>query len=198
MPQIWLDEMRIPLGSVYESDDWSGREEMTRLLRVNRQVYYEASAVLYSDFRFVISPVFINIYPTLLLQKLRRGVGQNIRRLGIPVVVRAGSSNEPLSAKSCSKIIKDLKALQGVEFQVLICDSPWAWACPSISRYIKDYDDEWVISQLIGTMHIFRHLQVTFISHPKTLRPDLIEETGKRILSAKQPDNAEYGRVVAL
>jgi hypothetical protein len=98
-------------------------------------------------------------------------------------MVRAGSSNEPLSAKSCSEIIKDLKALQGVEFQVLICDSPWVWACPSISRYIKDYDDEWVISQLIGTMHIFRHLQVTFISHPKTLRPDLIEETGKRIRS---------------
>jgi hypothetical protein len=111
MPQIWLDEMRIPLGSVYESDDWSGREEMTRLLRVNRQVYYEASAVLYSDFRFVISPVFINIYPTLLLQKLKRGVGQNIRRLGIPVTVRAGSSNKPLIGK---KLFTNCKRLKGV------------------------------------------------------------------------------------
>jgi hypothetical protein len=184
MPQIWLDEMRIPLGSVCESDDWSGREEMTRLLRVSRQVYDEASVVLYSDFRFVISPFFINIYPTLLLQKFRHSVGQNIRRLGIPIKVQAGSSNGPLSAKSCSEIIQDLKSLQGVEFQVLICDSPWPWALPpSISQYIKDYDNEWVISQLIGTMHVFRHLQVTFISHPKTLRPDLIQETGKRILS---------------
>jgi hypothetical protein len=183
MPQIWLDEMRIPPGCVFESgesDDWSGREEMTRLLRVNRQVYYEVSAVLYSDFRFVISPVSINTYPTLLLQKLRRGVGQNIRRLGIPIRVSPGSSDVPLSVKSCSEILQVLKAL-GVEFQVLICDSPWQ--CPSRSQYIKDYDDEWVVSRLIETMQVFRHLQVTFISHPKTLRPDLIQETGKRIHS---------------
>lgn len=69
VPQIWPDEMRIPPGCVFESgesDDWSGREEMTRLLRVNRQVYHGASAVLYSDFRFVVSPVSINTYPTLL------------------------------------------------------------------------------------------------------------------------------------
>jgi hypothetical protein len=134
MPQIWLDEMRIPPGCVFESgesDDWSGREEMTRLLRVNRQVYYKASAVLYSDFWFVISPVSINTYPILLLQKLRRGVGQNIRRLGIPIRVSPGSSDVPLSVKSCSEILQVLKVLEGVEFQVLICDSPWQ--CPSRS-----------------------------------------------------------------
>ncbi|KAL2783856.1 hypothetical protein BJX66DRAFT_110882 [Aspergillus keveii] len=73
------DEVPISLSNAWDSDDWTGTEEMSRLLRVNRQVHGEAKEVLYTKFRFIIRPTTIKMHPHRLRKQLGGRAGQFIR-----------------------------------------------------------------------------------------------------------------------
>ncbi|KAK2805235.1 hypothetical protein FQN50_006260 [Emmonsiellopsis sp. PD_5] len=147
------DEMPIVSLKAPDVDLWAGREEMSRLLRVNRQIHDEASEVLYSAFTFTLQYVDIhcwrhNLSPTLV---------RRVRRLAMTVVSlhwRRGLLSD--FEECCMSILDMFAAMQSFEFRVLE-------TCLQLDRFGESHKDQ-IIGQLtaIADRLTDRGIQVSF------------------------------------
>jgi hypothetical protein len=170
------DEMPISPSNAWDSDDWTGTEEMSRLLRVNRQVYEEAKEVLYTKFRFIIRPATIQLHTHRLRKQLGARAGQYVRHIGIPIVLSPSfrwrpTTNAEWNAE-CPSLLALFPGLQSVEIEALMQSFTWKE---------QSFTDEWVVHMILAWIQPFLSVRVTLVPHSKTARPDLIREANSRI-----------------
>jgi hypothetical protein len=184
--RIRQDEVPISLSNARDSDDWTGTEEMSRLLRVNRQVHEEAKEVLYTKFRFIIRPTTIKVHPHRLRKKLGGRAGLFIRHIGIPIVLSPSFRRRPTTNvewnAGCPSLSALFPLLQSVEIEVRTQSFPWKG---------QSLAHDWTVHMILAWIQPFLSVRVALVPHPRTARPDLICEANSRISdSGKYPDRA--------
>jgi hypothetical protein len=139
------DEMPISPINAWDSGDWTGTEEMSRLLRVNRQVYEETKEVLYTKFRFIIRPTRIQRHTHRLRKHLGGRAGQSIRHNGIPIVLSPSFRWRPTTNAEwnagCPTLLALCPVLQSVEIEVLMQSFIWKG---------QSFTDEWIVHMILA------------------------------------------------
>ncbi|KAL3443398.1 hypothetical protein BJX65DRAFT_285420 [Aspergillus insuetus] len=184
--RIRQDEMPVSLSNAWDSDDWTGTEEMSRLLRVNRQVYEEAKEVLYTKFSFVIRPTTIQLHTHRLRKQLGGRAGQFVRHIGIPIVLSPSFRWRPTTNAEwnagCPSLSALFPVLQSVEIEVLM--QSFTWKGQSLAH-------DWIVHMILAWIQPLLSVRVALVPHPKTAWPDLICEANSRISdSGRYPDPA--------
>ncbi|KAL3459532.1 hypothetical protein BJX64DRAFT_291199 [Aspergillus heterothallicus] len=179
-PYMWGTQLPILFGGYpFLLDDWSGREEMTRLLRVNRQVYEESRHVLYSQFQFFLLPS-VMMENTRMLERMIHGrAARHIRWVGIPIRLtkngagyRSTRSNAVDWAAAWAELFEMLPSLQRVELQVRLV----------LAHAARDEaDDDWIVNMLLAWVYPLLQTNVTLVAHPQSARPGLIHEAIRRL-----------------
>ncbi|KAK2739225.1 hypothetical protein FQN55_009505 [Onygenales sp. PD_40] len=110
------DEMPIVrLSSPHVVDLWAGREEMSRLLRVNRQIHDEASEILYSAFTFTLLYADAEYFR----HNLHPSCVRRVRRLAITVSLLWCASPSNRFDERCLSFLDMFAAMQSFEFRLL-------------------------------------------------------------------------------
>ncbi|PGH12011.1 hypothetical protein AJ79_04520 [Helicocarpus griseus UAMH5409] len=176
--RVWDDEMSIDLPGYGSADSWSGREEMTNLLRVNRQIYHEASRVLYSDFRFGLDFRYYYYTPARftdnVLNHLEQGAGRRIRRLGVKMAISLLPNDKVYFRTKIGDPLRIFPALESVEYHFLFSE------ISDKNFYHAPY--QLAIEDLVVLMKPYRHLQLSFSwSTNSPARSDFIRQECERI-----------------
>ncbi|EEH08509.1 predicted protein [Histoplasma capsulatum G186AR] len=174
--RIWANEIPLaPLG-YGNPDSWSGREEMTTLLRVSRQVYREASEVLFSDFRFSIHARVLQIPRCNFIQKLRETVSSKIHKLGLKLEVFWNSQGVPVLDLYSYDSLSIFPAVRSVDFHFTFNSNE--------SKFFKGYGPLWSIERMEPMFEMFRHVQMSFSwSSDRSIQPKRIKKACRTIQS---------------
>ncbi|KLJ06393.1 hypothetical protein EMPG_10222 [Blastomyces silverae] len=174
--RIWRNEIPlVPLG-YGNPDSWSGREEMTSLMRVNRQFYREASEVMFSDFRFSIHARVLRIPGCNFIHKLQETVASKIQKLGLKLEVFWTSKGAPVLDLYSYDSISIFPAVRSVDFHFTFHGNE--------AKFPKGYAPLWPIERMKPTFEMFRHAQISFSwSSELSVHPNLLEKARKTIQS---------------
>ncbi|OJD11277.1 hypothetical protein AJ78_07916 [Emergomyces pasteurianus Ep9510] len=173
---IWESEIPlVPLG-YGNPDSWSGRKEMASLLTVNRQVYGEASEILFSDFRFSIHARVLQIPECNFIHKLRETVSCKIHKLGLKLDVFWHSKGIPVLDLYCYESLSIFPAVRSVDFHFTFNSSK--------SHFGKSHGPVWPIERIEPMLKMFGHVQISFSwSSDLSAQPKQIKQTCKIIQS---------------
>ncbi|PGH34710.1 hypothetical protein GX50_02498 [[Emmonsia] crescens] len=174
--RIWGNEIPLaPLG-YGNPDSWSGREEMGSLLRVSRQVYSEASEVMFSDFRFSIHARVLRIPGCNFINKLRETVSYKIHKLGVKLEVFWHSNGIPVLDLYCYENLSIFPAVRSVDFHFTFNGSE--------SHFRKAYGPVWPIERIAPMLEVFGHVQISFSwSSDLSVHPKRVKKACKTIQS---------------
>ncbi|OAX81441.1 hypothetical protein ACJ72_04223, partial [Emergomyces africanus] len=151
---IWENEIPLVPVGYGNPDSWSGRKEMASLLVVNRQVYSEASEVLFSDFRFSIHVRVLRIPGCNFIHKLRETVSCKIHKLGLKLEVFWNSNGIPVLDLYCYDSLSIFPAVRSVDFYFTFNGSE--------TKFRKGYGPVWPIERMEPMLKLFGHVRISF------------------------------------
>ncbi|EEQ84127.2 uncharacterized protein BDCG_00932 [Blastomyces dermatitidis ER-3] len=174
--RIWGNEIPlVPLG-YGNPDSWSGRKEMTSLMRVNRQLYREASEVLFSDFRFSIHARVLRIPGCNFVHRLQETVASKIHKLGLKLEVFWNSKGVPVLDLYSYDSLSIFSAVQSVDFHFTFNGNE--------AKFPKGYGPLWPIERMKLMFEKFHHVQISFSwSSDLSVKPQYVKKACKIIQS---------------
>ena len=166
----------LPSGTVsvvtaaFKSDDtWCGTEQMTRLLRVNRQVHHEAEGVLYSRFRFSFPHYTTAQAVHTVLDPLSARARALLRTVKVDVILRlrippeggyadpVSKRNEALAKEAFALLVELLPGLREVEF-----------ALAFVGMKVPDEERRHVVELALRIVSPLRHVEKLTLSPMST------------------------------
>ncbi|PGH07185.1 hypothetical protein GX51_01972 [Blastomyces parvus] len=174
--RIWENEIPlVPLG-YGNPDSWSGREEMTSLMRVNRQFYREASEVLFSKFQFSIHARVLRISGCNFVHKLQETVASKIQRLGLKLEVFWNPKGVAVLDLYSYDSLSIFPAVRSVDFHFTFNGNE--------PKFPKGYGPVWPIERMKPMFEMFGHVQMSFSwSSSLSVQPKYIKQACETIQS---------------
>jgi len=141
----------------WKYNPWWGTEEMSRLLRVNRRIYHEASYLLYTTFKFFLPDCWNPKIARSLIDPLPIHSRELIRSLMLNVALHTGVGDHPRDPKlkpdqrkqAFALLVDNLPSLRRVELQIY-----FVGVDP-----VKEADRKYLLDTLIGIVRIFKGIE---------------------------------------